>query len=149
MRTCKSSLFPAIVLVAGLLLTGIAGCESAGQNRPNELPEKFSKKTVAVSIGFGNRRAAKQFTVPYSDESTVLSILDRAQSNGDLSIDYRGSGESAFVTSIDGIENQGADGDNWVYRVNGKLADRSCGIFAIKPGDEIAWTLGPYPPDDQ
>jgi len=55
----------------------------------------------------------------------------------------KGSGESAFLTTIDGIENQGDAGHNWTYSVNGKHADRSFEIYKLEPGDQVLWTFGP------
>ena len=32
-----------------------------------------------------------------------------------------------------------SDGKNWLYRVNGKLADKSAGAYVLAPGDVILW----------
>ena len=64
----------------------------------------------------------------------IAAIWERSQ---------KGSGESAFLTTIDGIENQGDTGHNWTYSVNGKHADRSFEIYKLEPGDQVLWTFGP------
>ena len=68
-----------------------------------------------------------------------------AQKNGEL--DFESTGREAdkkFVTSIGGVDNLVAAGDNWVYRVNGKLGDKSSGLYPVEPGDELLWVFGKY-----
>jgi hypothetical protein len=60
-----------------------------------------------------------------------------------LSVDQKGSGQAAFLTSIDGVANQGADGKNWTFAVNGQSADRSFAVYELRPGDHVLWTFGP------
>ena len=55
----------------------------------------------------------------------------------------RGRGETTLVTQIDDLKNQGGQ-KNWIYRVNGKMGDRSCAIFPIEPGDAILWKFQQY-----
>ncbi len=64
---------------------------------------------------------------------------------GDFEFESTGSEESAFVSSIGGIENEGKSGDNWVYRVNDELGNQGCGVCDVKKGDHILWVLGKYP----
>lgn len=66
---------------------------------------------------------------------------------GDVKFESSGSGETAFVKAIDGVENEKAAGDNWTFKVNGKLGDRSSGVFELKPGDDVVWRFGAYAPE--
>ena len=52
----------------------------------------------------------------------------------------KGSGATAFVTSIDGVETEG-QGKNWMYRVNGKKGDRSSGVYELRANDVVNWTF--------
>ena len=127
-----------------LLIGALAGCDS----RP--AAQKFNSSgtdvgTVQLEIDFGGRRKKISVDVPCSADSTVFRILERARNLEDLSFTSTGTGESAFVRSFDGVENEGADGDNWVFRVNEKLGNRSCGVFPVQPGDRVLWVLGEYP----
>jgi len=61
-----------------------------------------------------------------------------------LEVESSGQGESLFVKSLAGQANRGSAGDNWIYRVNGELGDRSCGVFPVQPGDQILWSFGKY-----
>jgi hypothetical protein len=37
----------------------------------------------------------------------------------------KGTGHSALLTEMGGTANEGAEGENWTYEVNGQNADRS------------------------
>jgi hypothetical protein len=71
-----------------------------------------------------------------------MTVADAMKASSGVKISQKGSGQSAFVTSIDGVENQGADGQNWTYSVNGQMADRSYAVYELKPGDQVLWTFG-------
>ncbi|MCI0357698.1 MAG: DUF4430 domain-containing protein [Planctomycetaceae bacterium] len=38
-------------------------------------------------------------------------------------------------------KNEGA-GRNWTYEVNGKRADKSCGVWVLHAGDKVLWLYG-------
>jgi hypothetical protein len=49
------------------------------------------------------------------------------------------------LTRIDDLANETArEGKNWLYRVNGKLADKSAGAYVLSPGDVILWRFEVY-----
>lgn len=100
--------------------------------------------TVDLEIDFQSQREKIEVPIPCSADSTVFSILTRAKNLGDLDFEFRGTvAANMFVTSIGGIENQAALG--WVFRVNGELADKGCGEFAVAPGDHVQWVFDSYP----
>ncbi len=101
--------------------------------------------SVQLEIDFRSDREKLTLQIPCASDSTVLSVLQSAKETGDLEFSFTGRGETAFVKSIGGVENQAAEGDNWVYRVNGDLGDRSCGKFSVKPDDHVLWVFGKYP----
>jgi len=101
--------------------------------------------SVQLEIDFRSQRKIVSVKVPCASDSTVLSVLQRAKASGDIEFLFTGRAASAFVNSIGGVENQAGEGDNWVYRVNGELGDRSCGEFLVKPDDHVLWVFGKYP----
>jgi hypothetical protein len=120
----------------------IAGCE------PTENPIDDNGAivgSVQLEIDYRSDRDKLTLKVPCTSDSTVLSVLQQAKKSGDLEFVSTGRAETAFVRSISGVENQAAEGDNWVYRVNGDLGDRSCGKFSVKPDDHVLWVFGKYP----
>ena len=75
---------------------------------------------------------------------TVLDALLAAQKNPrGIRLKTRGSGQTAFVEKIDDLKNEGS-GRNWIFRVNGKLSNRGCGVVPLKSGDTILWKFGKY-----
>jgi hypothetical protein len=80
--------------------------------------------------------------VAWSEGMTVFDVMQGFSPS--LDVISTGQGESLFVKSIAGQANLGASGDNWIYRVNGELGDRSCGVYPVSPGDEIVWSFGKY-----
>ena len=76
---------------------------------------------------------------------TVMDALKWADKHPrGIQFSVRGKGATAIVTRIDDLKNTGGKGKNWVYRVNGKLGDRSCGVFLVKPGHRILWKFERY-----
>jgi hypothetical protein len=131
-----------------LLLAMLAGCDatpsapsrSGQQNLPGE------EGVVQLKIDFLGRKANIQIAVPCQPPMTVFGVLENARDRGDLTFESTGRGETAFVSAIGGIENEGAAGDNWVFHVNEQLGDRGSGVFEVNTGDQVLWTFGKYSP---
>ncbi len=124
-----------------LLLTAVsAAClpaEAAGAQEP-------SRKYVSLVIDYGDG-VEKHFTqLTWREQLTVLDAMTAAaQHRRGIKFQHRGAGATAFLISIDDLKNEGTK-RNWIFRVNGKLADRSFGITTLKPGDTILWKFGEY-----
>jgi hypothetical protein len=99
---------------------------------------------VQMIVDYGDG-VQKHFTaLAWRDGMTVLDALELAQQHArGIRFAYRGQDATAFLTRIDDLENEGR-GSNWVYRVNGEMADRSFAIFPLKAGDAILWKFGDY-----
>ena len=99
-------------------------------------------------IRFNGKAEDREFQVPCPPSSTVLTVM-RSVPNGSLEFEMIGADNAtAFIVSIGGVENEKNLGDNWVYRVNGKLGDKSSGLFPVQPGDSIVWSFGKYEPSE-
>lgn len=100
--------------------------------------------TVQLVIDYGDG-VQKHFTaLEWRDGMTVLDALEAAQRHPrGIKFAYRGKAATAFLTRLDDLENEGRD-RNWVYRVNGELADRSFATFGLKAGDTVLWKFGAY-----
>ena len=78
--------------------------------------------------------------LPYTKGSTVLDVLRASERHPHgIKFSYRGKGATAFLTQIDDLKNEGGGGRNWMYEVNGKVADRSFAVFQVKPADKVLW----------
>ena len=134
--------FVAAAIVTTLLTTAI-GCGSTTV----EPPPKRQIGTVDLTIDFGGAGENVKVQIPCSEDSTVFEILRRAEMNGDIKLQSSGSGETAFVTSINGVGQQSAEGKYWTYRLNGELSKTGSGVTEVDPADDVIWRFGSAPPE--
>ena len=74
------------------------------------------------TIDFGDGFQKQYSTIPWKVNMTVLGVLEAAAKHPrPIRFRHRSSGETAFLEQIDDLKNEGGDGRNWIYRVNGKL----------------------------
>jgi hypothetical protein len=92
---------------------------------------------VLLTVNFGNGQLLN-VTENWRDGMTVADVM---QNNPRSNFLTEGSGESAFLTSLNGVMNEGAGGRNWTYTVNGKYADRSFAVYELRPNDHVLWTF--------
>jgi hypothetical protein len=102
--------------------------------------ESATREKVSLTIDFGNGRRQEFESVAWHQGMTVADSLSAARG---LATSQKGSGSGAFLTEINGVANEGADGRNWMYEVNGAGADRSFAVYVLRPGDRVLWTFGP------
>ncbi len=123
----------------------VAGCEKEFQSNAAKPGSSTVTGTVRLEIQFNAQRNNIDLEVPCDSDSTVYTVLVRAQTQGDLEFESTGrkAGE-IMVTSIESVKNLASAGDNWVYRVNGKLGDKSSGLYPVSPGDQVLWVFGQY-----
>ena len=93
---------------------------------------------VWLDIDFGGGRKKSFHAIAWRDGMTVADLVARTPG---LAVKQRGTGASAFLTTIDNVSNEGAEGRNWIYSVNGQSADRSFEVYPLKPGDRVLWTF--------
>jgi hypothetical protein len=96
-------------------------------------------KAVTLIIDYGDG-VQKHFTaIAWKEGMTVLDAMKAASEHPrGIALEYRGRGATSLLLRIDDLKNEG-DGRNWVYRVNGKLADRGVGVYRLRSGDAILW----------
>lgn len=102
------------------------------------------RQTVVLIIDFGDDFQKRFTRIRWTKDMTVLNALQAASKHPrGIRFEYRGKGKTAFLNSIDKLKNEGRD-RNWIFRVNGKLGDRSFAIFSVQPMDTILWKFGKY-----
>ena len=141
LQSSRMAVLAGSLLIAAML--PLMGCDSGPSG--SAAGSSTAAGTVQLEIDFRGKRANISVDVPCSLDSTVFQIMERARNMGDLEFESTGSDDSAFISSIGGIENEGRSGDNWVFRVNDELGDRGCGVIAVNKSDHILWVLGKYP----
>jgi hypothetical protein len=131
----------AIVLAAMLLIFRRGEPEPAAQ-RQQSAPESVAvapeAQNVRLTINFGDDREPINAESRWHEGMTVAELLNSAPG---IRVASTGSGASAFLTALNGVTNEGANGRNWTYRVSGTHADRSFAVYELKPGDQVLWTF--------
>ncbi len=114
----------------------------AGQSTMAAEPSAAPVVKLVVDYGDG---VSKHFTeLPWKQGMTVFDALRLAAAHRHgIQFESRGSGETLFVTRIDDLTNEGR-GKNWVFRVNDKLAEASCAVSNLGPGDSVLWKFEVY-----
>jgi hypothetical protein len=97
-------------------------------------------ETVALEIDFGNGARREYAALPYRDGMTVGDALRLARDFGPgLAFTHQGEGELSFLTSLDGVANQGVGGRFWLYQVDGERADVSYEVQPLRAGQRVLW----------
>ncbi|MDX1947081.1 MAG: DUF4430 domain-containing protein [Pirellulaceae bacterium] len=122
-----------------MLLVVVAACATSF-----ELTAAEPEKTVALTIDYGDGVQKVFRKLAWKDGQTVFATLQLAAEHPrGIKIAHRGQGATLLVTAIDDLKNEGR-GNNWTYEVNGKLADRGCGVWELAAGDAVLWRFGEY-----
>jgi hypothetical protein len=130
-----------VALAAIAIVLPASGCRDKPSPQPNSAPASAAQ-AVQLTIDYGDGGQKGLPAIPWRDGMTVLDALESAKANQHgITFSQRGSGETAMITKIDDLANQeGAEGaKNWLYYINDRLADKSCGAATLKPGDSILW----------
>ena len=102
---------------------------------------KTSPKSVRLVIDYTDG-VQKQFVLPWKQDITVFDAMNLAQANPHgIKFTYDGSTpDKYFLTQIDDVKNEGSGSGkrNWLYSVNGMPADKSFGIYKLKPADKVS-----------
>lgn len=116
--------------------------ESPKDNAEKPPTASPTEQIVRVKIFRGVGTEPLVGTTSWSSGMTVFDALSGVSPV--VAVESTGQGESLFVKSIAGQANLGSAGDNWIYRVNGNLGDRSSGVYEVEAGDEVVWSFGKY-----
>ena len=118
-------------LLAALLLTGLAPAAGCGLGEGEE--QAGGGATLRVTRDFGRRELGEVRLDRVREGQTVMRML---RSEFDVTTRFGGR----FVQSIDGLEGEGAGGQqDWFFWVNGVEADRGAADWEVSPGDQIQW----------
>ncbi|MCZ6682769.1 MAG: DUF4430 domain-containing protein [Planctomycetota bacterium] len=134
------------VLIAASALIVVGAAFGVGQGgSPDTRPPKT--QTVRLIIDY-NDGVEKHFTaVPWKKGMTVRDAMDFAKrSPHGIAFEHKGRGETALLTRIDDLANQGGGSgkNNWIYRVNDKLANKGFAVFELNPSDVVLWKFTTY-----
>ncbi len=138
---CKLPLLLGLVLLAILAFQGFRPLAPEIEKRSDSqsvLADLPPHTEVSIRLDFGDGRQLDFSAVPWRRGMTIADLLHEIHG---ISIVQKGTGKAAFLVGINGIENEGADGKNWLYEVNGQSGDRSFADYELRPGDRVLWTF--------
>lgn len=122
----------------------LLGVLMTGESLRVAADDPASPPAVQLTIDYGDG-VEKHFTrLPWREGMTVLDVLVDARKHArGIRFEHRGGGETAFVSQIDDLKNEG-QGRNWLYQVNGKAGTKSCGLHVVAKDDRILWKFATY-----
>lgn len=141
--------FPLLLAAVLLVLFGVAKFASPPKQQVAATKDQVwtpsaepTGQTVGLTIDFGNGASKVFAALPWRAEMTVADSLAAARDfQPGIEFTQQGSGSTGFLTSLDGLENEGASGRNWIYRVDDRHAHQSFCLEKIEPGMHILWTF--------
>jgi hypothetical protein len=144
-----------IIVVNGRGVREPTTVDGAKQAAPNAVIESVppatpsetaaSNQTVQVTVDFGAGRRREWKEIPWREGLTVEAAMNQLATLSPSEFTYTRQGTEAarlLLTEMGGAANEGAGGKNWTYHVNGERADRSFGVYELRPGDQVLWTFG-------
>ena len=136
-----------VALLWATLLQPVVFAASPQTGASKQRAEKKSAKkdTVQLIIDYGDGVKKHFHQLQWRNKMTVQDVTVAASKHPrGIRIKQRGKKATAFLSQIDDLANN-SRGRSWVYRVNGKLADRSFGVYPVKAGDVVTWSFQSYP----
>ena len=107
--------------------------------------QQSQKAIVTLTVDYGDGAQKRFPEIPWMKAMTVHDALLWADKHPrGIDFESRGTGKTTLVTKIDDLRNGDSSGNNWVYRVNDKLGDKSCAVFPINAGDCVLWRFERY-----
>jgi len=124
--------------VAGV--TTVSRSNSSGAEPPP--PDATLKIHVRLVIDYGDGVEKHFTTITHTAGMTALDALLAAKAHvRGIKLAFTGKGETAFITEIEELKNQGTGKDkkNWQFFINDAFAAAGAGAAPLKPGDTIRW----------
>lgn len=123
-----------LAVAAGALIIGVY--MAGPQGNSEHTPVSHSVDTNAEASV-----AALQDEFLYSGEEgkTALELLQEK-----TAVEMNGSGEMAFITSINGRRADDGAREFWSFWVNGEMAQVGAGSYVTKDDDIIEWKIATY-----
>jgi len=84
---------------------------------------------------------SKNITQSYRTTKSVFEIMLDLKKQNQIDFKYTGEGDNIFITEIHQIQNEGfgKQKKNWLYFVNGELAQKGVSQLIIDNNAEILW----------
>ena len=141
-------LFPLMLMLVlfGFIAYAISSGPPVGQGSTAEeqgswtpTPEPAGE-TVQLVIDFGNGARRHFESLAWSPDMTVGDVMVAAREfRPSIHFTQQGEGASGFLTSLEGLQNEGVRGNNWRFLVDGRLGEESFCLAKVKSGGTVLW----------
>lgn len=157
----RALVFGLVVLAIGIGIGVWLSPRKSAAPSPNSTPALAAAgtpapaaTTVTVLIDFGDGSQRRFSELAFTPGMSAVDAILAAQAHPrGPAVESTGSGETAFVTAVDGVRNEGGGekARNWQFFVNDDFGRRGAGATILKPGDRVAWAFAvwqenPVPP---
>lgn len=113
---------------------------SSGTKDVQAAAEKKSENAVTISVWHGERKIIDKASFEMTEGSSVFDILKKVTKEKKIQMEFSGVGNAVYIEGIDNIyEFDEGPESGWMYSVNGKFQNKSCGTYQVKAGDVIEW----------
>lgn len=121
------------------LVISLVACNPNQENQAQDQAEVSYPGEVSITIQDGKSKS--RLTVLVAEKSNLLSIMEAQKIEQKLSFEVKGEGDMTFVESLNGVKNEGPGDDkhNWLFAVNGRLANQGIGQLQISANDSVTW----------
>lgn len=116
-----------VLVIAGLSVGGVMWANGANST------SKASQTTTTT------QQPTTSITYKGQAGVTALALLQQA-----AKVDMTGTGDMAYVNSINGTTADSTKKQYWEFDVNGAAATVGAGSYVTKDGDTITWKLSSY-----
>ncbi len=149
-RSCRNrrSLFTCLIWACLLVwFSGPIAQTSIAQEPADQATSVVEKVlTVSLQIDFGDGFAKSYGPFPWREELSITDLMQHAsQHKHPTKFATRGKGTTAFLTGIDGIENEGYGKKCWIFYVNGKKGEASFATVQLSASDSVLWKYQTFP----
>lgn len=142
MSLIKKNLVLSIII--GLLVIGggvsLLNTNATKQPSKSTTSNSTEKKTVATLVVKADGKESK-YDLTAGVGGNALDLTKKA-TNG--KVVTTGTGENAFITSINGREASTDKKEYWKLVINGKDSEVGAGSYSVKEGDNIVWEIATY-----
>ncbi|TWT81867.1 hypothetical protein CA13_33210 [Planctomycetes bacterium CA13] len=115
----------------------IAGCNRATvEPSAEEITTEAGTVTVVIQSSEGERQTEVDNVLPGATVESVMRSIE------EVPITINGSGVTAFVSKMDGVETESTKG--WTYMVNDEYVNKGIGSVMLVPPATVTWTYGTY-----
>ena len=129
--------FLAPVLIA---VVTVAGCERS--RTQSGLPAAAVDGVASLDFEINDKRITEE--VGIVDGETLETTM---RSLNKVDVEMSGSGTTAYVNSINGVESTGSEG--WTFEIDGEWADKGVGSTKLHPPTTINWKYGEFAPSEK